>query len=218
MRMILFGPPGSGKGTQAKLFAQRLGLAHIATGDILREAIRLGTAAGKKADAFMKKGQLAPDELVNELVAARFRREDRPKNFVMDGYPRTLTQATAFDEVLAEVGLPVQAVIFLMVDDNEIVRRMAGRWICPKCQTPYHLINNPPKKPGHCDVDNEVLVQRADDKEQTVRSRQKVYHQETEPLAKYYREQGILHEVAGRGDIEGIYTAIDHALKLATQP
>src|SRR5271168_5014915 len=122
MRMILFGPPGSGKGTQAKLLGQRLGLAHIATGDILREAVRLGTPAGKKADGFMKNGQLVPDELVNELVADRFRREDRPKDFVMDGYPRSLAQAEAFDRVLAEVGLPVEAVIFLMVDDEEIVR------------------------------------------------------------------------------------------------
>src|SRR6516165_7346923 len=131
MRLILIGPPGSGKGTQAKLLGDRLHLSHIATGDILREAIRLGTSAGRKAEPFVNNGKLVPDDLVNELVADRFRRDDRPEQFVMDGYPRTLAQAASFDQVLRQQFLDLNAVILLQVDDEEIVRRISGRWSCP---------------------------------------------------------------------------------------
>src|SRR5437773_4470335 len=142
MRLILIGPPGSGKGTQAKLLGDRLGLVHIATGDILREAIRLGTAAGRKAEPFVNNGKLVPDDLVNELVADRFRRDDRPERFVMDGYPRTLAQAASFDQVLRQQFLNLTAVILLVVDDDEIVRRMTGRRTCSQCSRPYHITYN----------------------------------------------------------------------------
>src|SRR5256885_14686926 len=154
MRLILIGPPGSGKGTQAKLLSDRLHLAHIATGDILREAIRLRTSAGRKAKPFVRNGKLVPDDLVNQLVANRFRREDRPERFVMDGYPRTLAQAAAFDQLLRQQFLDIGAVPYLVVDDEEIVRRLSGRRICPKppgCGANYHLVMNPPRKPGVCD-------------------------------------------------------------------
>src|SRR5437016_2102073 len=152
MRLILIGPPGSGKGTQAKLLSDRLHLAHIATGDILREAIRLSTSAGRKAKPFVRKGKLVPDDLVNQLVANRFRREDRPERFVMDGYPRTLDQAASFDQVLRQQFLDLTAVLLFTVDDQEIVARMTGRWSCPQCKATYHVMYHPPRVPGICDV------------------------------------------------------------------
>src|SRR5437667_10583704 len=153
MRLILIGPPGSGKGTRATLRGDCLGLVHIATGDILREAIRLGTAAGRKAEPFVNNGKLVPDDLVNELVADRFRRDDRPERFVMDGYPRTLAQAASFDQVLRQQFMDLSAVIVLLVSDEEILRRLGGRWICPKtdCKASYHVRTKPPRVPGICD-------------------------------------------------------------------
>src|SRR5438067_12608222 len=135
MRWILVGPPGSGNGRQAKLLASRLNLVHIGTGDILREAVRLNTPLGHKAQPYIQSGQLVPDDLVNEVVAAHFRRDDRPDRFVMDGYPRTLAQATSFDQVLLQQYLKLTAVLLFTVDDEEIVRRMTGRWSCPKCKS-----------------------------------------------------------------------------------
>ncbi|HEV2948083.1 MAG TPA: nucleoside monophosphate kinase, partial [Gemmataceae bacterium] len=149
MRLILIGPPGSGKGTQAKLLGERLGLTHIATGDILREASRLKTVAGRKAKPYLKKGILVPDDLVNDLVADRFRRDNRPERFVMDGYPRTLAQAASFDQVLRQQFMDLSAVIVLLVSDEEILHRLGGRWICPKtdCKASYHVRTKPPRVP-----------------------------------------------------------------------
>jgi adenylate kinase len=212
MRLILLGPPGSGKGTQAKLLCQRLGLAHISTGDILREAVRLKTPAGRLAQPYLDSGQLVPDDFVNEMVAERFRRDDRPEKFVLDGYPRTLAQAASFDQVLLQEFLSLDAVIQLKVDVEEIVRRLSGRWSCPKCKTTYHTVFNPPRVPGICDQDGTPLVQREDDKEETVRRRMVVYHENTEPLVDYYRLQLLLREVSGTGDIEAIYARIVQAL------
>jgi adenylate kinase len=220
MRLILHGPPGSGKGTQAKRLCERLNLEHIGTGDILREAIRLGTPQGLRAQPFVESGRLVPDDLVNEVVAERFRRGDRPADFVMDGYPRTVAQARAFDAVLREVGLDLTAVVSLRVDDEEIIRRVTGRWSCPKpsCKRTYHVESNPPKKPGICDRDGTRLVQREDDKPETLRERLKVYHQNTEDLGPYYRQQGLLREVDGQGDIEAIYHRILQVLNIEAGP
>jgi adenylate kinase len=212
MRVILVGPPGSGKGTQAKLLSERLGLAHIGTGDILREAVRTGTPAGRLAEPYVKTGQLVPDDLVNELVADRFRREDRPERFVMDGYPRTLAQAASFDQVLRQNFLDVGAVVLLEVDDEEIVRRLTKRLSCPRCKSTYHPDSNPPRKPGVCDKDGTRLIQRSDDCEATVRERLKVYRENTTELIPYYRRQGLLHEVRGEGSIEKIYADVVQAL------
>jgi len=216
MRLILIGPPGSGKGTQAKLLGDRLHLAHIATGDILREAIRLGTTAGRKAEPFVKAGQLVPDDLVNELVADRFRREDRPERFVMDGYPRTLAQAASFDQVLRQQFLNLTAVIVLRVNDEEIIRRLSGRWICPKadCQATYHVTANPPKVLEICDRCGSKLGQRDDDKEETIRHRLEVYRTNTMELIPHYQRQGLVREVTGEGEIDRIYNNIVQALPL----
>ena len=212
MRLILLGPPGSGKGTQAKLLSERLGLAHISTGDILREAIARNTPTGLLAKPYMLNGQLVPDALVNDVINERFRREDRPERFVLDGYPRTLAQAAAFDAVLRQQFLDLRAVALLVVDDEEIVRRLSQRWTCPRCKATYHTTSKPPRAPGVCDACGTALVQRDDDKEETVRRRLQAYRQSTMELIPHYRAQGLLREVAGAGGIEAIYANLMQAL------
>jgi len=210
MRLILHGAPGSGKGTQASLLSHRLSLVHIGTGDILREAVRLNTPAGKLAQPYIAAGQLVPDDLVNEMVADRFRRDDRPDRFVMDGYPRTLAQAASFDQVLRQQFLDIDAVVQLLVDVEEIVSRLSGRWSCPfpGCMETFHTVYKPPRVRGICDNDGTSLVQREDDKEETVRRRIVIYNRNTEALVEYYRSRGLLRQVNGSGDIEKIYANI----------
>jgi adenylate kinase len=208
MCLILLGPPGSGKGTQAKLICERLGLVHISTGDILREAVKAGTPLGRKAESYVKNGQLVPDTLVNDLIAERFGRDDRPARFVLDGYPRTLAQAVAFDQVLRQQFLGLQAVVRLQVDDDEIVRRVSGRWSCPECGATYQVPNKPPRRPGVCDVCGATLIQRDDDSEETVRRRLAIYHANTADLVDHYRRQRLLREVCGQGGTEAVYANI----------
>lgn len=212
MRLILLGPPGSGKGTQAKLLAQRLHWKHISTGDILREAVAKGTALGQQAAPYMKAGLYAPDPLVNDLIQEKFSQDDRPEHFILDGYPRTLAQAAALEQVLRQQFLDINAVVSLVVPDDEIVARAAGRLMCPKCQRTYHTTKNPPQTPGICDNDGVALIQREDDKEPTVRKRLSVYYQNTADLITHYRDQGLLREVQGQGDIEQIYQSILKAI------
>lgn len=212
MRLILLGPPGSGKGTQAKRLAEHEQLCHISTGDILREAVRLQTPAGLRAQPYVVSGRLVPDELVNEMVADRLRRSDRPDRFVMDGYPRTLPQARAFDQVLREQALPLTAVVLIDVPEDELVRRLTGRWTCPACKATYHTQFTPPRLPGKCDVCGSTLIQREDDKETTVRTRLKVYHESTEGLVDEYRAQGLLREVSGSGDVQTVYANLARVL------
>lgn len=214
MRLILLGPPGCGKGTQAKLLSQRKQLEHIGTGDILREAIRQNTPGGERAKPFVESGKLVPDDLVNDVIAERFHRSDRPKCFVMDGYPRTLAQAQAFDRVLRQYRLHVEAVILFRISDEEIIGRLGGRWSCPKpgCKATYHTESNPPKVSGICDYCATKLVQREDDRPETVRARLVVYHSNTETLVGHYRAQGLLHEVPGHGPIEDVYASITKVL------
>jgi adenylate kinase len=212
MRLILIGPPGSGKGTQAKLLSERLGLAHIGTGDILREAVRQGTPRGLEAKPYVLTGKLVPDALVNELVADLFRRDGRPEGFVMDGYPRTLAQAASFEQVLRQQFLDLQAAVALVVDYDEIVRRLSGRWTCPKCKATYHITKKPPRVAGICDECGTQLIQREDDRETTIRERLAVYHRNTESLLAHYRRCGLLREVPGEGDIEDIYARLVRAV------
>ncbi len=216
MRLILLGPPGSGKGTQAKLLTRQNRLEHIGTGDLLRAAMRQHTPVGERARPFVESGQLVPDDLINDLIAERFLQPDRPEHFVMDGYPRTVTQATAFDRVLSQHGLRLTAVLLLTVDDAEIVRRLrSGRWSCPApgCKATYHTESYPPKVEGICDDCGTRLVQRDDDKEETVLARLVVYHRNTAELFPYYRAQGLLREVPGQGEIEQVYANLMKALK-----
>jgi adenylate kinase len=215
MRLILLGPPGCGKGTQAELLCNRLTLAHISTGDILREERRRQTELGKQADAYVTAGQLVPDALVNSIIAKRLRQAGRPEKFVLDGYPRTSAQAEALDAVLKEQNLGLTAVVALAVPDDEIVQRISGRRTCvnPSCKTTFHVTFKPPRVPDVCDRCGQPLVIRDDDREETVRNRLKVYHEVTAGLIAYYRAQGLLREVPGQGDIESIYRQIVQVLQ-----
>jgi adenylate kinase len=215
MRLILLGPPGCGKGTQAALLCRRNRLEHIGTGDLLRQGIREHTVCGERARPFVEAGRLVPDDLVNDLIAERFQREDRPDRFVMDGYPRTLAQAASFDLVLRQQFLDLSAVVLLTVSDAEIVRRLSGRWSCPQqgCKATYHTVSNPPRVERLCDNCGSVLVQRDDDQEETVRRRLVVYHKNTEELIPHYRAQGLLREAPGEGLIEEVYQGVMKALK-----
>jgi adenylate kinase len=183
---------------------------HISTGDILRQAIEDQTPEGKLAQPYMAKGNLVPDAVVNEIVAARFRSKDCPKEFVLDGYPRTVEQARALDRVLKEQNLELDAVVFLAVDDAEIVKRLAGRWNCPNphCRATYNTFNKKPRVDNLCDECQTALMQREDDREETVRRRLAVFHQVNADLLRYYRDQGLLLEIPATGDIEAIYAEI----------
>jgi adenylate kinase len=208
MRLILLGPPGSGKGTQAKRLGERLGLTHISTGDIFREAKRGNTPTGKLVAPYLDSGRLVPDDLTNEVIAELFRGEKRPDCFVMDGYPRTLAQAHAFDVVLHQQCLDVTSAVLISVEDEQIVERLGGRWACPNCKRTYHLKYAPPAKPGICDDDGTTLIQREDDREETVRKRLGDYHHYVDQLVEYYRAKGLLREVYGEGALEAVYQRI----------
>jgi len=208
MRLVLVGPPGSGKGTQARLLTERGALPAYGTGDILRDAIRRGTPQGRQAEPLIKKGLLAPDRLVNDLVHDLFNCKTRPEKFVFDGYPRTLAQAVWFDDLLAKLGLPLTAVVQFDVPDEEVVRRISGRRVCPANGTVYHVTDRPPKVPGVCDLDGQALVQRDDDREEVVRERLRVFHESTDALLDHYRKAGRLVVVPAVGSIESTYQSM----------
>jgi adenylate kinase len=210
MRLVLVGPPGSGKGTQAKLLVERLGLAYIGTGEILRDAIRQGTPTGKLAEPIIKQGLLVPDSVVNEVVADLFRRGDRPERFVMDGYPRTYAQAIAFDALLAQQYLKLDAVISLEIADDEVVRRISSRRCCSNkaCGVCYNLAFRPPNTAGVCDRCGSPLELRDDDKEETVRRRLTEFHKNTDALIEHYRGRGLLRAVSALDAVETIYSNI----------
>ena len=215
MRLIFIGPPGSGKGTQAKLLGKRQGLLHFATGDVLRQAIEQETPEGQLAKPFISNGMLVPDDVVNQIVRARFRSPSRPDRFVLDGYPRTLAQALAFDSLLKEIDLDLTAVVLLQVDDEEIVRRLSDRWTCPNptCQATYQANSKPPKVADVCDVCQTKLYQRDDDKPETIRARLRVFHELHDAILKHYALQNRVVEVPGQGDIETIYENILRGLR-----
>lgn len=210
VRMVLVGPPGAGKGTQARELADRFHLAHIATGDILREQVKQGTPLGKQAKEYMESGGLVPDELIISMVLERLASTD---GFILDGFPRSTVQAVKLDEALQKMGRPLNLVVELSVPDQELVERLSLRRSCPQCQRTYHLKNNPPKKPGVCDADGTALVQRKDDKEETIRHRLEVYHQQTEPILKYYRKSVGVVEVDGRQPIAKVSADVAAAVE-----
>jgi len=201
MNLILLGAPGAGKGTQAKFIVEKYGIPQISTGDMLREAVAKGTELGRKAKEFMDEGKLVPDDIVIGIVKERLKQKDCERGFILDGFPRTKAQAEALDKIMEEMGKKIDAVINISVPEEEVVRRIVNRRTCRKCGAIYHLIYDPPKKPGTCDRCEGELYQRDDDREEVVRQRFSVYRKSTEPLIDYYRKRGILYDVDGRKDI-----------------
>jgi len=212
MRLILFGPPGAGKGTQASRISSKYGILHISTGDILRAAVKEGTGLGRLAKSYMDKGDLVPDEVVIGIIKERIRKPDSREGFMLDGFPRTIPQAEALDRMLTEEGLKIGAVISIEVDDEEIVRRITGRRVCEKCGAMYHITYDPPKNAGYCDKCSGKLFQRDDDSEEVIRRRLQVYRSQTEPLKEYYRKAGILKGIQGMGTVDEVFGGIQKIL------
>ena len=208
MKIIMLGAPGAGKGTQAKKIADKYQVPHISTGDIFRANIKNGTELGKKAKTFMDQGLLVPDELVVDLVVDRVAQDDCENGYVLDGFPRTIPQAESLDAALAKMGQKVDYAIDVDVPDENIINRMSGRRACLSCGATYHIVYNPPKKEGICDVCGQQLVLRDDDKPETVKKRLDVYHDQTQPLIEYYKKAGVLAEVDGTLDMEEVFQAI----------
>ena len=213
MRLILLGPPGAGKGTQAEYIVEKYGIPHISTGDIFRKNIKEGTELGKRAKAFMDKGELVPDSLVVELVADRLTQEDCKEGFLLDGFPRTVVQAEALDEILVKMSVALNAVVNIIVNPEVLVSRAVGRRICKNCGATYHILNNKPSVEGVCDKCGGELYQRSDDVEETVQNRISVYMNETMPLISYYGAQGKLVDIQGEQNINDVFSDIVDALK-----
>ena len=210
MRIVLFGPPGAGKGTQAGLLSEKFGTAHISTGDILREAVAKGTEIGKKAKSFMDRGELVPDDVVIEIAKQKLA-EVGIVGFILDGFPRTVPQAEALDRALDELGLPLDAVVSLCVPEEELVRRLSGRRVCAGCSRPFH-IDSIKGNAAECEACGGELVQRADDKPDSVRNRLHVYEAQTSPLIGYYRERELLAEIDATGSVEQVFGRVIGAL------
>ena len=208
MKIIMLGAPGAGKGTQAKMIAEKCGIPHISTGDIFRANIKQGTELGKKAKEYMDKGLLVPDELTCDLVVDRIQKDDCAGGFILDGFPRTIRQAEVLEEALTGLGQKVDIALDIDVSDKSIVERMAGRRACVGCGATYHVVFNPTKKEGICDVCGEKLILRDDDKPETVQKRLAVYHEQTKPLEDFYAARGVLKEVDGTQPMDKVFADI----------
>lgn len=212
MILILLGPPGAGKGTQAKLLSVELGAPHISTGDMFRDHKARGTDIGRQVQAIMDAGGLVTDDVTNAMVKERLSRADVEPGFILDGYPRTVVQAEFLDDLLRSLGRSIDRAISYEVAEETVVERISGRRSCPKCGAVYHVSANPPARAGFCDRDDTALVQRDDDKPENVRMRLQEYGSKTEPLKRFYRDRGLLVDVEGVGTPEGILAATRKAL------
>jgi len=203
--LVFLGPPGAGKGTQAKLLSQRMGFLHLSTGDLLREAVKNQTPLGKKAKEYMDRGELVPDELIVQLIE-----ETMPKdgNVILDGFPRTVNQALALEEMLKGKGEKISKVLFFDVPDEVIIDRLSGRRVCSKCGAVYHVKYNPPKVEGVCDLCGGSLVQRDDDKEEVVKKRLEVYRKQTQPLIEFYQDRGIIYRLDAEKGVEELFEEV----------
>jgi adenylate kinase len=213
--LILMGPPGAGKGTQARAIAREFDIPHISTGDILREAARKGTSMGVAAKAKMDRGELIPDDVVCQIVEDRISKPDCRNGAILDGFPRTLGQARFLDDFLQKKGSDRPLVLNLRLETQQVIKRLTGRRVCPKCGEIYNLYLNPPAQDGICGKDGTQLTQRPDDNEETIRQRLVAYEQETVPLIDYYRRQNVLHDIDGSGDPEAIAERLLSFLKSA---
>ncbi len=209
MKLVLIGGPGAGKGTQAKMLSKKYDIAHISTGDLLREQMSKGTELGKKVSEIMEKGGLVSDDIVSAMLAERIKADDCKNGYILDGYPRNLSQAEGLESIVGSL----DKVICYQVDDKVIVDRMSGRRSCPDCGRMYHISYNPPKNEGKCDDCGTALIQRKDDNAETVLNRLKVYHKTTAPVIDYYENKGILLKTSGVGDIDEIFNNVCKALE-----
>ena len=205
MKIIMLGAPGAGKGTQAKMIADKYGVPHVSTGDIFRANIKNGTELGMEAKKYMDQGLLVPDELTVKILLDRVSQPDCKNGYVLDGFPRTIPQAEVLDKALAELGESIDYAIDVDVPDENIVKRMSGRRACVSCGATYHVVHVPPKKEGICDRCGSELILRDDDKPETVKNRLDVYHKQTQPLIDYYTNQGVLKTVDGTRDLEEVF-------------
>ena len=212
LRVVLLGPPGAGKGTQAKLLQEQSGACQVSTGDILRKAVAEQTPLGEEASRYINRGALVPDSVIVNLVAERLKAKDCENGFILDGFPRTIPQAQGLEEMLNKMGLALQSVLSIQVPHKLIVERLAGRRTCKRCNALYHLSFDPPKAEAVCDRCGGELYQREDDREETISARLAVYDTQTAPLVNYYRERGLLRNVDGVGTVEDIHSRVIKAL------
>ena len=212
MYIIFLGAPGAGKGTQAATVAQELGVVHIASGDLFRQALKQGTELGLKAKSYMEKGVLVPDEITIRLVLERMLAPEGEGGVILDGFPRNLEQAEALDKALAQQAKAIDKVVYIRVSEEELLKRLSGRWVCRDCQAPYHTVNSPPKVWGKCDRCGGELYQRPDDTVDTVKKRLEVYFAQTVPLIDYYAQAGKLLEVDGEGGVDEVGRRVVAAL------
>ncbi|WP_096438205.1 adenylate kinase [Alteribacter populi] len=213
MNLILMGLPGAGKGTQADKIVEKYEIPHISTGDMFRAAIKGGTELGLKAKSYMDAGNLVPDEVTVGIVRERLSEDDCKGGFLLDGFPRTVAQAEALEEILAELDRKLDHVVYIEVPEDDLFKRLTGRWICPTCGATYHEIFNPPNEAGKCDKDGSDLIQRDDDKPETVEKRLNVNLEQTKPLVNFYEDKGYLRRVDGKQDIQYVFEAVDTLLK-----
>lgn len=206
------GPPGVGKGTQAQLLREHLKVPHVSTGDILREAVQAGTALGRRVKPYLEGGGLVPDDLMGELIEERLQKEDARSGFILDGFPRTLPQVAILDQVLGRLGVTLDRVFVLAVPEQEVVRRLSGRRLCPHCRAVYHLDNRPPRAPGVCDSCGSALVQRPDDREEVVMRRLGVYREQTLPVLQACRERGLATDVDASGEVTDVFAELKRGL------
>jgi adenylate kinase len=210
--IILLGAPGAGKGTQAAMLAEKMGLVQVAPGDLFRKALQQETELGKTAKVYMEKGQMVPDKITIQMMLERLGKPDCRKGVILDGFPRNIEQAKALDKALAEQSKAIDKAVYIKVSEGEVIKRLSRRWICTACQAPYHETDAPPKVAGKCDRCGSNLYQRADDKPETVKNRLKVYEKETLPLVNYYKKSGKLVEVISEGGPEAVQQIILAAL------
>lgn len=213
MKLLFLGPPGAGKGTQAKLVADKFGLLHIAPGDIFRQEVREGTELGRLVEGIMAEGKLVPDDITTQIIEKRIKSPEAAEGLVLDGFPRNVAQAEALAKILGEMGTKLDLVINLEVPEEELIQRASTRRVCSGCGKPYNIKLDPPKTEGQCDVCGGTLITRPDDNEETVRQRLKVYHELTEPLFEYYNRDGIVVSINGYGDVDSVFQRIAEALE-----